>query len=325
VKPEGGRVSKVLTFICVLTLFSGVAFAQASKRANVKDIVDIEMLTHSEIYDKIHKEGKTTVIIANGGTEQRGPHAVLGGHTIMAHQKAIEIAKRLGNALVAPSSPFAVNASGLSEATPGGVSLPSEVFKAVNVAEIESMAINGFKDIFIMGDHGGGQQEMRQVAEEEDKKLSPKGVHVYYISDFYSKSHDDFDEYLYEHHIPIGSHAGISDTSEMLYLEPAQGVLVRPIYKTVPFNPGPTPEQWKAQRDARLAAAAVGGQRGSQQANASGQRGQRADDPNRVNNGITGDPHMSSKELGKISFDITVKNAAAEIKKQMVEKRGSPN
>jgi hypothetical protein len=100
-----------------------------------------------------------------------------------------------------------------------------------------------------------------------------------------------------------------------LYLEPAPGVLVRPIYKTVPFNPEPTPEQWKAQRDARLAAAAVGAQRG----------GQRADNPNRVNNGITGDPHMSSKELRKISFDITVKNAAAEIKKQMVEKRGSAN
>ena len=160
-----------------------------------------------------------------------------------------------------------------------------------------------------MGDHGGGQQEMRQVAEEEDRKLSPKGVRVYYISDFYSKSHDDFDEYLYEHHIPIGSHAGVSDTSEMLYLETAPGVFVRPIYKTVPFNPGPTPEQWKTQRDARLA----------------GQRGQRADNTNQVNNGITGDPHMSSKELGKISFDITVRNAVADIKKQMAEKRGSAN
>src|SRR5262249_23300109 len=87
----------------------------------------------------------------------------------------------------------------------------------------------------------------------------------------------------------------------------------------------PTPEQWKAQRDARLAAATVGGQRGAQQTNAGGQRGQRADNPNRGNNGITGDPHMSSKELGKISFDITVKNAAAEIKKKKVEKRGSAN
>ena len=305
---------KVLTFICVIALFSAVAFAQSSRPVNVKDIVDIEMLTHSEIYDKIHKEGKTTVIVANGGTEQRGPHAVLGGHTIMAHHKAIEIAKKLGNALVAPSLPIAVNASGLSEATPGGVSLPSEVFKAVNIAEIESMATNGFKNIFIMGDHGGGQQEMRQVAEEEDKKLSPKGVRVYYISDFYSKAHDDFDEYLYEHHIPIGSHAGVSDTSEMLYLEPTAGVYVRPIYKTVPFNPGPTPEQWKAQRDARLAGVPAGGQ-----------RGQRAANPNRVNNGITGDPHMSSKELGKIAADIAIRNAVAEIKKDLAEKRGPAN
>ncbi len=300
-------MGKVLTFICVFALFSTIAFAQASRPMNVKDTVDIEMLTHSEIYDKIHKEGKTTLIIVNGGTEQRGPHAVLGGHTIMGHHKAIEIAKKLGNALAAPSSPFAVNAAGHSEATPGGVSLPPEVFKAVNVAEIESMVINGFKDIFIMGDHGGGQQELRQVAEEEDKKLSPKGVRVYYISDYYSKSHEEFDEYCIEHHIPIGSHAGVSDTSEMLYLEPAPGAYVRAIYKTVPFNPGPTPEQWKAQRN---------GQRGG---------GQRANDPNRVNNGITGDPHPSSKELGKIAAGITVKNAVAEIKRQMAEKRGATN
>src|SRR5499427_795972 len=305
-------MTKVLTFICVLTLFSGVAFAQASKRANVKDIVDIEMLTHSEIYDKIHKEGKTTVIIANGGTEQRGPHAVLGGHTIMGHQKAIEIAKRLGNALVAPSSPFAVNASGLSEATPGGVSLPSEVFKAVNVAEIESMAMNGFKDIFLMGDHGGGQQEMRQAAEEEDKKLSPKGVRVYYIGDFYTKAHDEIDLYFYEHKLPIGGHGAVMDTSEMMYWEPAPGMYVRPIYKTVPFDStGQTPEQWKAARDARLAGqpAPTGG----------GQRGRNGPS---VNNGLTGDPHPSSKEIGKVMVDIGVNNAVAQIKKLTAERRG---
>ena len=300
-------MTKVITFICGVALLPAVVLAQTPRPVDVKDIVDIEMLTHSEIYDKIHKEGKTTVIIANGGTEQRGPHVVLGGHTIMAHHKAIEIARKLGNALVAPSSPFAASASGLSEATPGGVALPAEVFKTVNVAEIESMVINGFKNIFIMGDHGGGQNEMKQVAEEEDKKLSAKGVHVYYISDFYSKAHDDFDEYSYEHNIPIGSHAGVPDTSEMMYWEPSPGTFVRPIYKTVPFNPGPTPEEWKAQQEARK--------------NGTPQRGQRPANPNRVANGITGDPHMSSKELGKIAADISINNAVAEIKKLMAEKR----
>lgn len=301
---------KLTTLTCILTLATFVVFAQARKPLNVKDIVDIEMLTHSEIYEKIHNEGKTTVIIAVGGTEQRGPHAVLGGHTIMAHDKAIEIAKALGKALVAPSLPFAVSAAGLSEATPGGVSLPPDVFKAVNAAEVESMATNGFKDIFVMGDHGGGQQQLKEVAADEDKKLSSKGIHVYYVSDFYSKSHDEFDEYCIEHHIPIGGHAGVSDTSEMLYWETVPGTLVRPVYKTVPFNPGPTPEQWRVQHDPNTSAAAVA---------------PRPNSSNRVTNGITGDPHPSSKELGKIVVDITVKNTVAQIQALMNQTHGRAN
>jgi creatinine amidohydrolase/Fe(II)-dependent formamide hydrolase-like protein len=194
--------------------------------------------------------------------------------------------------------------------------MPPDVFKAVQIAEIESMAMNGFKDIFVMGDHGGGQQEIRQAAEEEDKKLSAKGVRVYYIGDFYTKAHDDIDLYFYEHKLPIGGHGAVMDTSEMMYWEPVPGMYVRPIYKTVPFDPtGQTPEQWKAARDARLAgqpATGGGGQRGQGAANASP----------RVNNGLTGDPHPSSKEIGKVMVDIGVNNAVAQIKKMMAERRG---
>jgi creatinine amidohydrolase len=318
-------MKNILALAVVPALVLTAAFAQTPRTVNVKDIVDIEMLTHTEIADKIHKDGKTSVIIANGGTEERGPHDVLGGHTLMAHNKAIEIAKKLGNALVAPVLPIAVSATGLREDTntPGGVQMPPDVFKAVKIAEIESMAMNGFKDIFLMGDHGGGQQEMRQVADEEDKKLSPKGVRVYYIGDFYTKSHDDIELYFYEHKLPIGGHGAVMDTSEMLYWEPAPGAYVRPIYKTIPFDPtGQTPEQWKAARDARLAGQgreAGGGQRG-------GQGGQRGPDPNtppRVNNGLTGDPHPSTKEIGKVIVDIGVNNAVAQIKKLMAERRAT--
>ena len=300
--------------IIISALLPAVALAQAAQPMNVKDIVEIEMLTHSEISNKIHNEGKTSVLIMTGGTEERGPHDVLGGHTFMAHNKGVEIAKKLGNALVAPVLPIAVSATGLRENTntPGGVQLPPDVFKAVQVAEIESMAMNGFKDIFLMGDHGGGQQELRQAAEEEDKKLSARGVRVYYIGDFYTKSHDDIDLYFYEHKLPIGGHGAVMDTSEMMYWEPAPGTYVRPIYKTVPFDStGQTPEQWKAARDARLAGqpAPTGG----------GQRGQSGTP---VNNGLTGDPHPSSKEIGKVMVDIGVNNAVAQIKKLMAERRG---
>jgi len=329
---------KKLAILCSLTALSLAPLAAQSPRpVNVDDIVELEMLTHTEVYDKIHNKGFTSVLIVTGGTEERGPHNVLGGHTIMSRYHAINVAKKLGKTLVAPVLPMAVAATGLREDTnqPGGVQLPADVFKAVKLAEIESMAWNGFKDIFVMGDHGGGQAEMKAAAEEMDKKLSAKGVHVYYISDFYNKTHDDVDMYLYEHKLPIAGHGAMMETSEMLFMQPAPDVYVRSTYKTVPFDPtGQTPEQWKAARDARMArqasgaaAPVQGGQRGATTTAGGGQGGgRRGQDPNappRVNNGLTGDPHPSTKEIGKDFIEITANNAVAEIKKVMAERRGT--
>ena len=335
--------------LAALALCSVVGTAQvptaqnAMKMVPVKDQVDMELLTWNEIHDKIHNEGKTTVIIANGGTEQRGPQDVLGGHTIMGHNKAVAIAKTLGNALAAYTMPFSM-ASG-DDKHNGGAGFSSELFKAVNVAEIDNMVKNGFKYIFVMGDHGGGQAEMAEVAAYEDKKYSAQGVRVAYISDFYNKAHTDFEQYCYDKKIPIPSHAGVSDTSEMMYWEPVKNMYVREIYKTVPFDPGPTFEEWKAQQTRASQPAAGGGQRGGRGgapatptvdannpiwvaiqgaergaggAAGGGGRGQRAADAKPlVDNGVTGDPHLSSKELGKIVIDITVKDAVAEINKFM--------
>ena len=108
----------------------------------------------------------------------------------------------------------------------------------------------------------------------------------------------------------------------MLYLEPSPGAWVRPIYKTMPFDPtGQTPEQWKAARDARMArqAAIAAGQSVPPAA------GRGAADPNappRVNNGVTGDPRPSTKEIGKDLIDIIVNNGVNEIKKMTAERHG---
>jgi creatinine amidohydrolase/Fe(II)-dependent formamide hydrolase-like protein len=307
------------------TLCSTLAFAQSAKMTtNPDEIVDLELLTHTEVYDKIHNKGMTSVLIPAGGTEERGPQDVLGGHTFIARYNAVEAAKKLGNALVAPVLPISPAATGVRPGTtePGGVTMPPEVFKAVVAAEIESMAWHGFKDIYVMGDHGGGQKEMKEAAAEADAKLGPDGVHVYYIADFYQKTHDDIDMYLYEHKLPIGGHGAMMETSEMLYMQPAPGAWVRPNYKTVPFDPtGVTPEQWKAQRDAREARKASGQ---PPAAPGGGQRGQRQDqNAPRVNNGLTGDPHPSTPQIGKDLIDICVNNTVAEIKKVTAERRGT--
>src|SRR5262249_39830921 len=157
----------------------------------------------------------------------------------------------------------------------------------------------GFKNIFVMGDHGGGQAEMKAASEEQDKKYASKGVRVHYISDFYNKTHEDVDQYFYDHNLPIGGHGAMLETSLMLYFESQPGSYVRPIYKTVRFDPGVSREQFLAQKEARKAREAAiasgnpppaGGGRGQ------GGRG-RGQDPNappRVNNGLTGDPHPAT-------------------------------
>ena len=90
----------------------------------------------------------------------------------MSRQTAIDVAKELGSTLVAPVMPIDVGATGVSEGTrtPGGITVSREIFKGLKLAEIESMVWNGFKNIFVMGDHGGGQQMMREAAEEMNTK-----------------------------------------------------------------------------------------------------------------------------------------------------------
>jgi len=267
--------------MCVFFLASVIVFGQ---KAQKPELVDIELMTYAEIYSAIHDHGKTTVLVYNGGTEQRGPHAVLGGHTLMAHAIAPMIARKLGNALVAPVLPFSVSpAGGVNAKMPGGVELSPDLFQKVNEAVVDSMVKNGFKNIVLMGDHGGGQVELNRLATALDAKYGPQGTHVYFCGDVYEKSRQEFAGWLTSRGLPLSNHAGISDTSTMLYLQPERERWVRGIYKTTIGDPVLPP---------------------GQQPN-----------PNvpRVNNGVTGDPRPSTSDIGKLVVDMKVNNAVAEI------------
>src|SRR3954451_14563427 len=111
----------VMTFALAL---AGMLAAGCAVMAQQEAPVEIELMTYPEIYAAIHQQGKTTVLIVNGGIEQRGPHAVLGGHSLTATPQGVDIARKLGNALLVPVMPFSIAGAHLNEKTPGSVSIP---------------------------------------------------------------------------------------------------------------------------------------------------------------------------------------------------------
>jgi len=183
----------------------------------------IDDLTWWEVRDAI-AGGKRTAIIYTGSSEQNGPHMVIGKHNIIAHYTAQRIAEELGDALVYPTVPFAVTGNAIARTGhmrfPGSVTLPPEVFFGVVRAVAQSALTAGFKVVAVMGDHGGGQEELALAAKDLDAQSRADGARVLYIGDLYTKSEAQFREMLAKRGLPAQEvHAGIPDTSELLYLE----------------------------------------------------------------------------------------------------------
>jgi len=205
---------KSLTFALILLLLPSVVLAQSKS-------VLIEDLTWTEVRDAI-AAGKTTAIYYAASTEQNGPGLALGKHIFIAHYAAQRIAEELGNALVYPM-PYAPAGDSIKKTGhmrfPGTVSVSEETFGAVARDVALSAIAAGFKNVALMGDHGGGQQTLKKVAETLNAEWSTKGVHVYHISDLYYKEKEQMKEYLTKRNMAIDEHAGIDDTSEVMFVD----------------------------------------------------------------------------------------------------------
>src|SRR5262245_66501857 len=64
-----------------------------------------EELTWMEVRDAV-KAGKTTILIGTGGVEQNGPYLAGGKHNFVLATVLPEIAKAIGNTLIAPIVKF---------------------------------------------------------------------------------------------------------------------------------------------------------------------------------------------------------------------------
>jgi creatinine amidohydrolase/Fe(II)-dependent formamide hydrolase-like protein len=186
--------------------------------------IELERMTWPEVAEAL-KGGATSVIIPTGGTEQNGPHMVLGKHNFIVAETARRIARKLGNTLVAPVLSYVPEGDIAKReghmAYPGTISVPPAIFSAVLENAAASLRAHGFKTIILLGDSGPNQAPQRQLAEKLNAAWAADGVQVVHAAAYYAANGGA--EWLTsqgETDKTIGTHAAIRDTSEMMAVFP---------------------------------------------------------------------------------------------------------
>ena len=203
-------------FVCVTSIMlTAPAYAAGS--------VYIEELTSPEIR-KLIASGTTTAIIPTGGSEQNGPHMVIGKHNTIVRYTAGEIAKKLGNALVAPVIAYVpegnIEPPDGHMKFAGTISLREETYAALLEDTAASLKQHGFKLICFLGDSGGNQAVQKKLAQELTKAWKMQGVTVLQVSDYYDNNGQD--AWVNSLKLPLktpNEHAGFEDTSELMAID----------------------------------------------------------------------------------------------------------
>jgi creatinine amidohydrolase/Fe(II)-dependent formamide hydrolase-like protein len=198
--------------------------APASKTPTAApDTVFIDELTWEETRDAM-KAGKTTVIVPTGGTEKNGYHMTIGKHNYIVAYAANQMARKLKNALVAPVIQY-VPEGDPDRQNAGAITLPSPAYDMLLDAAARSLKVHGFKEILFIGDSGGNQAGMTAVANKLNEEWKDTGVKVFGLVDYYEQGRINYRAWLeaafgYDD-ATVGAHAGISDTSQMLFVKPS--------------------------------------------------------------------------------------------------------
>ena len=190
--------------------------------------VFIDELTWMEIRDRM-AAGTKSVIIGTAGQEQKGPHMVTGEHKYVLQHTAERIARTLGDALVAPIITYVPEGSWDTPlrghmAKAGSITLPEDRFIDLLLHTAKSLRAGGFTTFILIGDSGGNQNGMKAAADQLNAAWQNTGARALFIGDYYTKSAADIRTYLGGLGFSlndIGSHAGMVDTSELLFVNPA--------------------------------------------------------------------------------------------------------
>ncbi|MBM42478.1 MAG: hypothetical protein CL483_11205 [Acidobacteria bacterium] len=151
------------------------------------DTVWLEAMTWIDVRDAL-ASGTTTAIISTGGVEPNGPWLATGKHNFVLRANCERIARRLGDALCAPV--IELVPEGQTDPptghmrSPGTLSLQQGTFEALLTDVAHSLKMHGFTNIVLIGDSGGNQSGMANVATALSERWEGE-VRVVHVPEYY--------------------------------------------------------------------------------------------------------------------------------------------
>lgn len=220
---ETPRITWILLAAVVLTLSSCRApQKQVSAKPVAEQSVWLEDHTWNEVRDSI-QAGTTRVLVPTGGVEQNGTHVVLGKHNMICEMVCERLARKLGRTMVAPVIKF-VPEGNLDPPDghmlyPGTISVRPATFHALLVDVVTSLKLHGFHEVILLGDSGGNQEVLAQVASELGARWPD--CKVRYISEFYN--YGDLREWLLAQgysELPMTEHEELVFSAQLAVIDP---------------------------------------------------------------------------------------------------------
>jgi creatinine amidohydrolase/Fe(II)-dependent formamide hydrolase-like protein len=191
---------KILIFASISLMFLSSIFAQTQGEALV-----LQEMTWTDVRDYLRN--CDMVIIPLGATEQHGPHMPLGTDYYEALGMSKLISARTGVA-VAPVllAGYSVYHSGF----PGTLSLKPETMEQVLFETVEMLIKYGFRRFLFFNYHGGNNIVQQKIIHRINHTSEAIAVAIGHDSPIEKEEEGEFFDW----------HAGVNETSIMLYLKP---------------------------------------------------------------------------------------------------------
>lgn len=183
----------------------------------------LELMTTEEVANAVDG-GMRTIILPCGAVEQHGPHLSLSVDADHADHLGLLLARRMGNALVAPT--LRVGCSSHHLAFPGTISLRDETFGMICRDYCTSLAQHGFDHILIFSAHVGNCPPLAGMLPTLRAAVPAScRVSAYTDARAWLETWRDAVAEAGGEPLKVGGHADIAETSVMLDIHPER---VRP-------------------------------------------------------------------------------------------------